>query len=280
MISVGTIGHPLEFIRENEVKNATLDIETMDSKMVGLWNEPIVSYAISFPSGSIASLHCPTYGSVIHNLREEPKLLEQLITILGVCKNHRIIICGHNVICSYKHVQKVASWKSGYDLPKIMKRASRHGMNSGFLPDLKVFDTMDVVVVSYDHHQHDRTLYTGAKQMILGLQAIENDFDIIRPEGQEKLGPVVREIYMEYLKTTDLAKLKQILLYNCVDSLVESIVTSVFCHCINECKQTHKLVSPRSRCSHIPNEFPLERMPEWEILSSSNFSKRTVLSSV
>lgn len=276
MLDIGTIKDPLQFLKTNKVKVLTLDVETLDSKVLGLWNEPLVSYAVSFHSGPLVKLRCPTYGSIIQRLDEEPTLLDELIGLLRACEKHGIVVCGHNVSYAYKHVQSVAPWASGYDLPKIVKRASAHELEARFVPELKVFDTMDIAVVSYDHNQHDLTLPSGIKQRILGLQRIENDFNIIRPNGQEKLGPIVREVYTEYLRTRNPDKLRQILVYNCVDSIVESIVSSIFDHCISHCKLTKRIVSPKSRCPHIPQEFRIENMSEWSTLSHMGSAKELV----
>jgi hypothetical protein len=116
----------------------------------------------------------------------------------------------------------------------------------------------------------------GTKQRILGIQHIEEDFNIIRPKGQEKLGPLVREFYLEYLKKKNSARLNQILLYNCVDSITESIVSKLFMHCMEECQTKSGLISPRTPCAHIPPAFRLDQMPEWKALSSSGMVKFSV----
>jgi len=45
--------------------------------------------------------------------------------------NPGMIAVGHSE--ESKPNKKVAPWKSGYDLPKIMKRACYHGLNSSFV---------------------------------------------------------------------------------------------------------------------------------------------------
>jgi hypothetical protein len=273
MLTIGTIEHPIDYLKKEKVKTVTLDIETMDSRPLGLWEEPIVSYAVSFPSGPVSGIKCPTVGLIAESPLEEAALVSHLISILTICRKHGITLCGHNISYSYKHVPDVAPWKNGYDLPKIMKRAFHHGLNPCFIPQLEVFDTMDMGVVRYNHCQHNRVTPIGTKQRILGIQQIEEDFNIIRPKGQQKLGPLVREFYLEYLKEKNSGRLNQILLYNCVDSITESIVSKLFIHCMEECHTKSGLISPRTPCAHIPPAFRLDQMPEWKALSNSRMVK-------
>jgi hypothetical protein len=273
MLSIATIDDPIDFLRNGDAKTATLDIETMDSKALKLWNEPVISYAVSFLSGSLDRLHCPTFSSIAENLGEETSLLSQVIGILRICKERGITLCGHNINCLHEHVPTVARWSEGYDLPKIIKRADCYRLDGGFISTLKTFDTMDLAVVSYDHSQHNHSLSSGEKQRVLGLPCLESDLNIIRPDGQEKLGSRIREIYTNYLRTREQAKLREIMLYNCVDCISESLVSKIFVLCVNECGLCNRLVPPRNRCNRIPSEFRIGEMIEWKQLSGSKLTR-------
>lgn len=273
MLSIGTIDNPIDFMRNGYAKTATLDIETMDNKVLRLWNEPVISYAVSFLSGSLDRLHCPIFGSIAENLDEETNLLSQVLELLRVCKERGITLCGHNINCLHENVPTIARWSEGYDLPKIIKRADCCRLDGGFISTLKTFDTMDLAVVSYDHSHHNHLLLSGEKQRLLGLPCLEGDLNIIRPDGQEKLGPRIREIYTNYLRTKEQAKLREIMLYNCVDSISESLVSKIFVLCINECGLCNRLVPPKNRCNRIPPEFRIGEMIEWKQLSDSELTK-------
>ena len=267
MFRLGTVDDPVELLTKTKTNMATLDIETMDSKELRLWNEPVVSYSFSVFSGSPAQFSCPTFGAVTESLEQEDTLLSELLSFLRACHKHGITLCGHNVNYSHKYLPTIAaSKKEGFDLPKITKRASAYSLKTDFVPSIKTFDTMDLAVRYYDHSQHNHVSPYGEKQRWLGLPTLESDLNIIRPEGSKKLGSQVRDIYLSYLATGDQSKLKEIMLYNCVDSISGSIVARIFNLCVNECGRCNGLVPPRDRCNRIPAKFRIGRMNEWRQL--------------
>jgi hypothetical protein len=250
----------------------TLDIETMDYN--AMRDEPVISYSFSILSGSLNHFSCPTFGAITESLDQEAALLSELLGFLRTCNKHNITLCGHGVNYLNEYLPTVVPWKKeGYDLFKISQRARAYSLDSGFIPSMKTLDTMDHAVRFYDHSQHDHLLSSGEKQRWLKLTILENDLNIIRPDGSEKLGDRVREIYTSYLKSKDQAKVREIMLYNCVDSISESIVAKIFALCVNECGACNGLVPPRKRCDRIPTEFRIGRMNEWKQLSQCQLMK-------
>jgi hypothetical protein len=274
MFRLGTVDDPAELFANTSTSMATLDIETMDSKELHLWNEPVISYSFSILSGSLNHFSCPTFGAVTEALDQEATLLLELLGFLRTCNEQGITLCGHNLNCSHKYLPTVARSKTeGYDLPKIIKRANSLSLDASFVPSIKTLDTMDQAVQFYDHSQHNHLSPYGEKQRWLALSTLESDLKIIRPGGSQKLGGRVREIYTSYLRSGDQAKVKEIILYNCLDSISESIVGRIFTLCVNECGLCSGLVPPRNRCSRIPSEFRIERMVEWKQLCRRQLTK-------
>jgi hypothetical protein len=274
MLGVGTVENRVDFLRSSDVKTVTIDLETMDSKEQNLWHEPVISYALCSISSSLDSIQCPTFGSIAQDLSEENSLLSELLDLMQICKTRDVTFCGHNINCSHEHLPKIGMGREGYDLPKILDRVKSLGLNGEFVSTLKTFDTMDHAVISYDHSKHSHLRDSGEKKRALGVLDLESDFNIIRPPGVGKMGSRMRQIYTDYLHTRDQATLRDILLYNCVDSISESLISRIFVLCVNECGRCNRLVPPRDRCNRIPSEFKIGEMNEWKQLSSSTLQLR------
>jgi len=247
-----------------------LDLETLDSKPLGLWDEPIVSFSMSLPPDSITVWDAPTFCFVTESTDEERKLLELLRNILWTNRNS--ILCGHNISYQYKYISQEMSWSNGYDLPKILKRGSLYGIDFDFLQKISVFDSMDEAFKHYDHSAHSRQ-WNGEKQRILRCEHLEEDFRIVRPQWLPKLGPRVRDYYHKYLATKKLQLLRMISLYNACDTLVESIITKIFLHSLDGCNGTSKIISPLNKCIHIPQDFNLESNSTWVRLNNAKLFK-------
>jgi hypothetical protein len=243
-----------------------LDIETLDNKQLKLWNEPIVSFSISTPDESMSNWNIPTYTYICEEPAEERKLLEMIQKLLLANKDSTL--AGHNISCKYKNA---LPWKDGYDLPKIQNRATKYGIDFHFLKGIIVFDTMDVAYEKYDHSTHNRQ-FNGQKQKVLGCEHIENDFNILRPKWLPKLGPKIREHYLQYLHYGKHDQLKKIALYNASDTLIESIITKIFLHQLKgECKDDSSIISPKKRCPHIPESFSIIEHPAFIKLITTDF---------
>jgi hypothetical protein len=247
-----------------------LDVETLDSKPLTLWNEPIVSFSISLPSDSIKVWDAPTICFVTENTDEEPRLLELLRKIL--CAQRKSIIAGHNISYRYKYISQKVPWICGYDLPKIQKRGMIHGIDFNFLQKIQVFDSMDEAFQHYDHSAHNRQ-WNGEKQRILRCEHIEEDFNIVRPKWLPKLGHRVRDFYFEFLRTGKMQHLKIISQYNACDTIVESIITKIFLHSLNGCNVRSKMVSPVKRCQHIPRTFLIESNSSWQRFKTAKLTR-------
>jgi len=253
-----------------KVETMILDVESLDSRPLGLWDEPIISFSISIPSSSITVWDAPTTCFIAENIGEEPKLLKLIRKIIWV--NRKSTIAGHNISLRFKHISKEISWPCGYDLPKILKRGIRYGVDFNFVTKVPVFDSMDEAFLNYDHSAHNH-LWKGEKQRILGCEHIEEDFNIVRPQWLPKLGPKVRDYYNEYLKNGKVDILKTISQYNACDTIVESIITKIFLHSLNECSACSKIVSPTRKCAHIPSTFSVESNPTWRRLKNATLAR-------
>jgi len=247
-----------------------LDVETLDSKPLGLWDEPIVSFSISLPTDTITAWDAPTACFITESIDEERELLELLRKILW--SNRKSLWAGHNISYQYKYICQEMSWPCGYDLPKIRKRGNLRGIDFGFLQKIPVFDSMDEGFKHYDHSAHNRQ-WNGEKQRILRCEHIEEDFNIVRPPWLPKLGPQVRDHYLKYLETGDLKLLQTISQYNACDTIIESIITKIFLHSLNGCNSSLKIISPLKRCAHIPRAFPIESNPTWQRFTAAELER-------
>lgn len=244
-----------------------VDIETLDSKPLRLWNEPIISFSVSLPNNSIEDWDAPTVCFICEQKTEESKLLELLRKFLRI--NEESVLAGHNISHQFKNR---LPWKDGYDLPKIRRRGSLHGLDFSFLENVQVFDSMDEAFENYDHSTHNRQ-FNGEKQRVLQCEHIEADFNIQRPEWLPKMGSKVRDYYLQYLESGEFDLLKKIILYNACDTIIESTIAKIFLHCLDGSCSDSKLISPVKRCVHIPERFPIESHPTWRRLKTADVIK-------
>lgn len=256
--NITNVSHPL----------IALDIETLDSGQLNLWDEPIISFSVSLPDSSIENWDAPTVTFICEERTEEKRLLETLAAFLET--NKKATISGHNISWMFKNN---LPWNQGYDLPKIQSRASNYDLSLSFLQNLTVFDTMDEAYEKYDHSTHNLQ-HKGEKQKLLRCTHIENDFGIQRPTWLPKLGPKVRETYRQYQKENKRYLLKKIALYNATDTIVESIITKIFLHHINsDCNSKSKKISPLNKCPHIPKKFIIENNSAFSRIANADFTK-------
>ena len=85
----------LEFIESQSYSKVTFDIETLDSKTLNLWKEPMISFSF-VPDFSLPLItYFPTFASIITDISEEKELLLKLKEIFMKITN--VMIIGHNV---------------------------------------------------------------------------------------------------------------------------------------------------------------------------------------
>jgi hypothetical protein len=236
----------------------TLDLETLDSGALRLWNQPIVSFSVSGVGPGIHDWTFPTFGAIVESTDEEQQLLELIRQVILRLK--QFPLAGHNICLRYANIDN--GWEHGYDLPKIQGRGGLHGVDFSFLQNLKVFDTMDVAYAHYDHEERARLTRMPIKRILSSLD-IERDLNIIRPTEVPKLGPQVRDFFKTYEQSSDKIVLQKILRYNCSDTLAESIIAKVFFHRL---KCRHGVVGPKTSCNHLPIKFHLDENPSWRTL--------------
>jgi len=245
---------------ERDTDVVVLDVETLDCFALGLWNEPIISYSLAFlDTTDLEGGNFRIEGCISESVEEEGLLLA---TLGGKLASHpQVLLVGHNISHSFKYIK---AWNRGYDIPKIIKRSSVHGLDLSFLESMKVFDLMDVAFQYYDHTTHNLT-WNGEKQRILKSEFIEEQLRIIRPTGFQKMGHEVRQIYENYVRTGNRSILQRILLYNCCDVAVESVIFKIFHHLLNKCRKG--TISFGARCQHIPDATVIGSLPAWTRLS-------------
>ena len=240
-----------------------LDIETLDSKILQLWDEPIISFSMSFPTNVSTNWEAPTICYSAESPEEECELLLLLHNFL--VKNRDMTIAGHNVSWQFKNG---LPWKMDMICRKIFKRGLLYDIDFSFVKTLKVFDSMDEAFERYDHSCHKR-YFNGREQKVLRCEHIEQDFDIVRPHWLPKLGSQVRQLYEDYLATGNNSLLQTINLYNSCDTLVESIITKIFAHCMTCNSDRSGVISPAKKCSHIPGNFLIDSNPTWKRIVNS-----------
>lgn len=258
----------LDFIRNRSYSKITLDIETLDSAPLKLWNEPIVSFSLSFvpdiPLPIVTNF--PTFGFCIQSTDEEKTLLLKLKEIFNNF-DKAITILGHNV--SYEvECKDVCGFSNshGYDIPKILKRSRLFGIDLHFIKEFETYDTMDIAFFKMDHEEHGKINRIGKLKKILKCDELEEFFNIERPQSIPKLGPLVRDYFAE-------KKYKEILLYNCSDTIIETIIYRIFEHKLNFCKQESGLISFKNNCEHIPKIIRIDKLETWKTLVTLGFMK-------
>lgn len=258
-----------EFIKRYSHPKITLDIETLDSKSLQLWNEPIVSFSLSFVSDDYISskvlVDFPTSAFGITDVNEEKNLLMRLKEILTKFPRNSVII-GHNV--SYElECKRIIGWDpKGYDIPKILTRSKLFNLNLDFIKEFETYDTMDIAYLKFNHKEHGKLISSGEPKKFLRSDELEEFFNIKRPKNLPKLGALVREYFEK-------KKYKEILLYNCSDTIIESIFYRLFEHKLNFCKQNNGLISFKKNCEHIPKIIKVEDVGTWKRLISEKFLK-------
>jgi hypothetical protein len=256
----------LDQILDKRFSSLVLDIESLDNNL--LFDEPIVSFSVSFPTESMGDWRSPTVTYICEYLAEEKQLLIMLSKLLWAYRES--LVAGHNISCFYKNI---LHWKSGYDLPKIWKRAKFHDLNLDFIKNIRVFDTMDEAYLNYDHSIHNRR-FDGKVQKILSCVQIENDFQIQRPRWLPKLGLKVRQHYLQYLVDRKTDQIKKLALYNASDTIIESIITKIFLHQSGGiCDAFSNTISPLKKCHHVPQRFVLIENPTFIKLMTTSLSR-------
>lgn len=250
-----------QILRESQL--LVLDIETLDSKASQLWNEPIISFSISLANRN-TTWDVPTLCYTAESVDEEYDLLLKLQKIL--VSNQDKTIAGHNVSWEFKNR---LPWKNGYDLPKIYKRGLINGLDFYFVKNLRVFDSMDEAFANYDHSCKPR-YFNGLPQKVLRCEHIEEDFQILRPDWLPKLGPQVRAIFEDYVKTGDSSLLRTIHLYNACDSIVESIIMKIFTHYIEGTCDMSGRITAKNKCRHIPKGYLIDQNATWVKILEQN----------
>lgn len=263
MIKIKSINQEVQEIQE-KYHYVTLDIETLDYKdsLSNLSQEPIVSFSISFiPESSNIISEFPTFGYVIENKQEELSLIKLLENIFnGFSKN--ITIVGHNV--AYELIcKKECRFQNtkGFDIPKILARSSLLNMDLTFLKKFKTYDTMDIAYRFFKHSEHAKLNKQGYQKKFLSSIELESFFNIKRPSNITKLGNKVRDYFND-------SKFFDILLYNCSDTIIESIFYNIFEHKLNDCKSDDGLISFKQNCEHMPAIIEIDKLETWKLLNS------------
>lgn len=253
----------LEFLENHNYDHVTLDIETLDSldSLSNLIREPIVSFSISFiPDTPSIVVDFPTFGYVIENKNEELDLLKSIEKIFdSLSKN--ITIVGHNVAnelickkeCRFQNTH-------GFDIPKILARSSYFNLDLEFLKEFKTYDTMDIAYRFFKHSEHGKLNKAGYRKKFLSSVELESFFNIKRPSNIPKLGNMVRRYFNE-------KRFYEILLYNCSDTIIESIFYNIFEHKLNTCKSDDGLISFKQNCEHIPTIVEIDKLETWKSLN-------------
>jgi len=259
-----------EFIDQYNYSNVTLDIETLDSGLLRVWSEPIVSFSLSFVSNdSISSgilSDIPTFAFGIKDVAQEKDLLLKLKKILLKIPQNTTLI-GHNI--SYELECKKANNRCncyGYDIPKILTRSGIFGINLDLIRQFKTYDTMDVAYFKFNHEEHGKLRSNGEPKRFLSSEDLEEIFNIERPEGLPKLGCRVRDFFKE-------GRYKEILLYNCSDTIIESLFYRLFEHKLKFCKHPSGLISAKKKCIHIPEIIKVEDVEAWKRLTAQKSIK-------
>jgi len=217
-----------EFMKKRKPQFVTLDIETLDSKSLKLWNEPIVSFALTFihPANSVENLDLPTFCYSITNTKKEYDLLVRLKDIFSKFPEDTTIV-GHN-IAHMLRCKSLEGWKNtdGYDLPKISRRGEIYGLDMSIFKEFNIYDTLQEAYDKLDHTKHGFTYkdkYTGTPKVkkILSSEELESILNIRRPERLPKLGQQVRDYFEK-------ERYSEIMLYNCSDTIVESLFYYIF----------------------------------------------------
>ncbi|MCK4614652.1 MAG: hypothetical protein KAU14_07605 [Thermoplasmata archaeon] len=254
-----------EFIKQHPYRYITLDIETLDSKSSNSWNEPIISFSLSFVSEDYISskilIDFPTFAFGITNVDEEYSLLVKLKEILTKIPRDTIII-GYNVSYELK-CKKIEGWYNcqGYDIPKTLKRGNILDLNMSIIKEFNAYDTMQVAYDKLNHVEHglkyeDRYFGKMKIKTMLSSVELEKIMNIQRPRNVPKLGPKVREYFNK-------GKYKEILLYNCSDTIVESIFFRLFEHKLRSSEHPDGLISFKKKCEHIPKSINVEDVESW-----------------
>lgn len=218
-----------EFIERNNYPLVTLDIETLDSKQSKLWNEPIISFSLSFVSSSKPTQvldNFPTFCFGISDTKKEFDLLSLLREIFSRLPKNTVIV-GHNISPELK-CKKIEGWHNyeGYDIPKILKRGELLSLNMSIIKKFNVYDTLQVAYDILDHTAHGikyKDIFSGKFKIkkILKSEELEKILNIQRPKDIPKLGSDVRIFFKN-------KKYREILLYNSSDTIVESIFYRIF----------------------------------------------------
>lgn len=253
----------LDFLKDKNYRKITLDIETLDSSILELWNEPVISFSVTFiPNNPNITTHFPTFGFCAESEKEEKDLLSQLVDILNKLNNKSTLV-GHNIAYELE-CKKKGGWShfSGYDIPKILNRSKLFDLNLEVIKKFKTYDTMDVAYLNFKHSDHG-ILRNGQPKKILSSEELENLFRIVRPKNIPKLGPKVRDYFKD-------GRLDEILLYNCSDTLIETIFYTIFEHKLNVCKNKECLISHKDNCNHIPQIIEIQKLGTWKLLERGN----------
>lgn len=270
MLSISSSDSSLgDLLAELDVSMVTLDIETLDSRDLNRWNEPIISFSMSIiPKSDGIPFDLPTLVYILEDIEEEKALLQLLSSTLSDLREYTFT--GHNISLELEF-KKSLGWSrtGGYDFPKILSRERYHGLPLTPLEDLKIFDTIEIAYFAYTHDEHNRLTPSGDKKRVLGSVVIEEDFNITRPKDLPKLGPRVRDYFLRYANNGDATALNTIIQYNACDTLVESIISSIFHHQLYCCKNKNGLISFKNKCSHIPSMIEIEALSIWQKLISS-----------
>ncbi len=250
----------LRFVKDYHFSKITLDIETLDTSKPAMWDEPMVSFAISFIPDNLIPLvvDMPTFAWCIEDTEEEGKLLLRLKEIFNYLKISTLII-GHNVAYELQ-CKKLEEWnnKTGYDIPKIIKRGKVWGLDFNFIKEFPTYDTIDVAYFKLNHIEHGIFGNYGLKK-ILKSEELESFFKIKRPSGLPKLGPAVSEYFKD-------GRYKEIILYNCSDVIVQSLFYRFMEHKLTVCPEKNGLISIKKNCEHIPIIIKLDEIETWKSL--------------
>ncbi|KXB07315.1 hypothetical protein AKJ52_00465 [candidate division MSBL1 archaeon SCGC-AAA382C18] len=232
----------LEFLKKHDYPYVTFDIESIDNFDKGMRNEPLVSFSLTlFSEEKISSdvlTNFPTFTYGIAKKNQERKLLEKMKKILKEIDNETIFI-GHNLSFTLECKRKEGfSTHSGFDFPKMMKRGAEHNINFDLIRYFETKDTMDLAYHFLDHKSHGKT-FRGSPKSILGCSDLEDIFSVNRPKNCPNLGKEVRDYFQAGFY-------KDIILYNAVDTIIESIIFRIFLH-------------KTAYCGEIDNDFPSEK---------------------
>ncbi len=251
-----------EFLENNDFNNVTLDIETMDSlnSLSNLRKEPIVSFSLSFitdRSNIISDF--PTFAFTIEDVNEELDLLVLLKDIFKPLSKN-ITIVGHNIAyevpckieCGFQNTH-------GFDIPKILARCSHFNLDFNLLKSYKTYDSMNIAYSYIRHNEHKLLNRAGYPKKFLSSVELESFYNIKRPSKIPKLGSKVKEYFQN-------GNYKDIILYNCSDTIIESLFFKIFEHKLKVCQRDDGLISIKENCNHIPKEIEIEKMVTWNSL--------------